>query len=312
MQTKECFVMKRKVSINIGPFQKEMGDIEALKFAKSIGADAVDYNLCGLEHDYRQPSSVYSKSMDEIATYYEKVGKAAKETGIEIGQTHGRIEGFKNKPDEDEALVKNSEIDCMATKLLDCPYCVMHGVTTIFMGPDCDPKLMRDLNFDMFCRFLEYAKKYDITLATETFGDAVKFNSCDFFGNIDEFIKTYNRICAVSDNRKYLKYCVDTGHSNKASRFNNNPTPGDVIRMLGGDIVCLHLNDNDKLTDQHKTPKTGTIDWNDVFDALDEVGYNGIYNMELSHNHFGKGFMKESAEFSVKVMKYMLEERYGK
>lgn len=304
--------MDKKISINIGTFQEMMGDAEALRFAKSIGADAVDFNLCGNNYDYRRPTSVYSKSEDEFCEYFDGLGRLARQIGLEIGQTHGRIEGFKNKPDEDEALVKNSRLDCMATKLLGSKHCVMHGVTTIFMGPDCDPELMRKLNFDMFCHFLEYAEEFGVIIATETFGDAVRFNSCDFFGNIDEFIKSYNRISAFGGNREYLKICVDTGHSNKASRFNANPKPGDVIRMLGSNIVCLHLNDNDTLTDQHKIPMTGTIDWNDVFNALDEVGYSGIYNMELSHCHFGCGFEKEHAEFAVKVMRHMLETRYGK
>lgn len=102
--------------------------------------------------------------------------------------------------------------------------------------------------------------------------------------------------------------CVDTGHSNKAVRF-GQPSAGDVIRMLGGSISTLHLNDNDGVLDQHKIPMTGTIDWSDVLDALDEVGYSGIYNMELSLGHFGKGFEKEAARFAVKVMKNMLSER---
>ena len=91
----------------------------------------------------------------------------------------------------------------------------------------------------------------------------------------------------------------------------SNPTPADVIRMLGGNISVLHLNDNDTFTDQHKIPMSGTIDWNDVFDALDEVGYNGIYNMEISLNHFGKDFQIEEAAFAIKVMKNILKDRYG-
>ena len=35
---------------------------------------------------------------------------------------------------------------------------------------------------------------------------------------------------------------------------------------------------------------TGTIDWNDVFDALDEINYQGTYNVELNLCHFGKKF----------------------
>ena len=56
---------------------------------------------------------------------------------------------------------------------------------------------------------------------------------------------------------------------------------------------------------------TGTIDWNDVFDALDEVGYHGTYNMELNLGHFGAGFELETAAFSVKLLRHMLNTRYG-
>ena len=56
---------------------------------------------------------------------------------------------------------------------------------------------------------------------------------------------------------------------------------------------------------------TGTIDWNDVFDALEEVNYQGIYNLELQLLHFGTGFEYEMAEFGVKLMRHMLKARYG-
>ena len=90
-----------------------------------------------------------------------------------------------------------------------------------------------------------------------------------------------------------------------------NPTPADVIRILGGNTVVLHLNDNDTLTDQHKTPLSGTIDWSDVFAALDEVAYAGNYNMELRLEHYGKNLMVETGAFAVKLMKDLLHERYG-
>ncbi len=307
--------MKRKVSFSIGRLQVLYGDERALEIAKEIGADAVDFNLCGKRWDYQNPESIYSKSDDEIIAYYTKLREKAENLGIEIAQTHGRIEGFKNIPEEDEALIKNARIDCLVTKTLGAPVCVMHGVTTIFLGPDADPELYRDLNFTMFNRIIPFAKQYGIKIATETFGDAKGggeggYHCCDFFGNAKEFIDTYNRICAEGDNADYFTVCVDTGHSNKATRF-DNPSAADVIRMNGKNISVLHLNDNDTITDQHKAPMTGCIDWNDVFDALDEVGYNGIYNMELQLAHFGKGFEIETAEFGIKVLKHMLKTRYG-
>ena len=89
-------------------------------------------------------------------------------------------------------------------------------------------------------------------------------------------------------------------------RFHNNPTPADFIRGMGNNVKCLHLNDNNTLTDQHKIPFTGTIDWDDVFSALSEIGYDGVYNMELNLRHFGSGFEIETAEFAIKVLRHYL------
>ena len=154
------------------------------------------------------------------------------------------------------------------------------------------------------------AKKYGVKIASETFGDSPKHGVCDFFGDISNFTSSFERVRCEGDNADWFFTCVDTGHSNKAMRF-GNPKPGDVIRRLGSSIVCLHLNDNDTLTDQHKPLLTGTIDWNDVFDALDEVGYSGVYNMEISLQCFGEEIVCDTAAYSVKILRNILDKRYG-
>ncbi len=304
--------MKRKVGISTHFLQTKFGDAEALKIAKSIGADAVDFStIIRSIHDYRKPDTIYAKSDDEIYSYYRGLKKLADDLGIEICQTHGRISGFKNITSEDEAFIENMRRDCIACNALEAKYCVVHSTTTIHLGPDAPKELMHSLNFDLFNRSITVAKKYGVIIASETFGDADKYNCCDFFGNIEEFQKSYNDVCAVGDNKDYMAICMDTGHSNKAMRF-NNPAPADVIRRLGSDIKVLHLNDNDTLTDQHKIPLTGCIDWNDVFDALDEIGYSGVYNMELNLGVIGgKDLEIESADYAVKVMRNLLKNRYG-
>ena len=49
----------------------------------------------------------------------------------------------------------------------------------------------------------------------------------------------------------------------------------------------------------------------DVFDALDEVGYTGPYNLELNLNTFGKSLATDAAAFGIKVLRQMLLDRYG-
>lgn len=104
---------------------------------------------------------------------------------------------------------------------------------------------------------------------------------------------------------------MDTGHTHKAHRFSGNPTVGEFIRRLGSRLGILHLRDNNSFTDQHCFPFTGTIDWKDVFDALDEVGYEGPYNLELNLTAFGRPLIEDTMAFGVRVLRRMLTDRYG-
>lgn len=301
---------KKKIGISIGILQMIYGDRRALELAAEIGADSVDFATHRFDRrtwDYREPSSIYAQGDAAVIEHFSALGEYARSLGLTVGQTHGRGEGFLNDPAEDDAQVENARLDLLAASALGAPVCVIHNPTSIHHGPDPDPVMMRNLSFDQFTRMLPYAAKYGVKLATETFGDAVEYDSIDFFGNLTEFQNINARIRQASEFRDRFTVCMDTGHTNKASRF-GQPKPGDAIRMLGKDITVLHLNDNDTLTDQHKIPKTGCIDWNDTLSALEEIGYDGIYNMELNLKHFGDGFEVETAAFAVKVMRYLLGE----
>lgn len=298
----------RKIGISIGILQEIYGDRKALEIAAHIGADSVDFATHRFDKrvwDYREPTSIYALGDEAVVAYFTDLRKYAESLGLIVGQTHGRGEGFLGNKEADDAQVENARLDLLAASALGANVCVIHNPTSIHHGPDPDPVMMRDLSFDQFTRMLPYAAKYRVKLATETFGDAVQYDCVDFFGNLDEFMKVNERIRQASVYREWFTVCMDTGHTNKASRF-GFPKPPEAIRQLGADITVLHLNDNDTLTDQHKIPMTGTIDWADTMRALEDIGYNGIYNMELNLRHFGSGFEIETAAFAVRVMRHML------
>lgn len=302
----------REISLSIGGrFQDRFGELGALDAAARVGAKIVDFSTMSMErYDVRLPDSIYSKSDEEIVEHFTKIRKRAEELGLRFGQTHGKSHGFVLDKEEDAAHIENIRRDCLVAATLGAPICVLHGVTTMRTGPNVPAQTMRDANFEMFTKVIPFAKQYGIKLATETFGDAVRYDCCDFFGQIDEFIATYDRICAVDDFADYFSICVDTGHSNKAARF-GEPKAEEVIRMLGSRISSLHLNDNDSLTDQHKAPGMGNINWTGVLNALDEVGYSGTYNLELALDFFGPNLLEETAAFSIKITQEMLRNHYA-
>ena len=301
--------MKRKIGISTFTLQSLYGNENVFETAKKVGADCVDFNLDTGEFDCEIPGSIYSRTDEEIIEYFSGLKRKAEQCGIEIAMTHGRMTTFKGIPEWDNRIVKNARIDCLATSVMGASVCVVHGVSNCSFPIGTDPEILRQLNFELFTSILPFARQYGIKIATETFGDAAALGCCCLFGYADEFIKTYNRICKEGGFDDCFVTCMDTGHTHKAVRF-NNPSVGDAIRQIGKSISALHLHDNNGLIDQHKIPLTGSIDWNDVFDALDEIGYNGVYNLEVVLNCFGKGIETETAEYAVKVMRNFLNSRY--
>ncbi len=71
-------------------------------------------------------------------------------------------------------------------------------------------------------------------------------------------------------------FCLDTGHAHVVGI-----DVADAVRTLGPRLWATHIADNDTSGDQHRFPYGGTIDWPAVVDAYREVGYTGLWNMEV-------------------------------
>jgi sugar phosphate isomerase/epimerase len=57
--------------------------------------------------------------------------------------------------------------------------------------------------------------------------------------------------------------------------------PNISVYRLGKRIKHLHVSDNDGVTNVHWRPGEGKIDWLAMFQALKDVGYDGVISMEL-------------------------------
>ena len=69
---------------------------------------------------------------------------------------------------------------------------------------------------------------------------------------------------------------IDTGHRNIVG------DPVEALRTIGEHLITLHLHDNHGEQDEHLLPGRGTVDWNGVVGALDEIEYPGVFMYELS------------------------------
>ncbi|MBQ4087407.1 MAG: sugar phosphate isomerase/epimerase [Clostridia bacterium] len=270
----------KEISISTGPLQRKYGDEKALKIAKAAGFDAVDFNLEGYG---MTDDCIYHASEDAFGTYFTSLKKKAEELGIRIGQTHGRCGTFAPEKDRCDFVRFVTERDLKATMYLGSPACVIHSISTMSWGI-VPPEVMREENQKMFSEFIPLAEEYRVKISQETFGDAVAdgVRVLDFFGDVHELKAQHEQL-----ETSWKTLCMDTGHVNKATAFGIMPAE-EAIRLLGKDITLTHLHDNNTFSDQHLPPKMGgTINWGNVFDAFDEIGYSGTYNFELALDYFG-------------------------
>jgi sugar phosphate isomerase/epimerase len=295
--------MTKKIGISIGALQAKYGVERALELCAKSGFDAVDFNL---KRYGREDFPVYADGEDAVIEHFSKIAEYAKRLGLEISQTHGRNRIVS--PDEEfcKTMKWVSRMDLLATRALGSPTCVIHSVVTKLF-PNADANFMHQKNHDFFASLFPYAEELDVNIALETFGDseANGVRVCDFFGDARELKKSFD---ALNSPKKVI--CIDTGHTNKAHAVAPEvPDVIETIQLFGKDIKVLHLNDNNGFTDQHLPPMqkmAGGIRWDEVFAALDAVGYNGVYNFELVLSYFDPS-MDEFVKFLGTYLRRIVE-----
>ena len=73
-----------------------------------------------------------------------------------------------------------------------------------------------------------------------------------------------------------LHTCWDTGHANcEGAQY-------DEIMTLGKELYAIHYNDNHGLKDEHLIPYLGTLNHDEVMNALIDVGFKGYFTLECS------------------------------
>lgn len=96
--------------------------------------------------------------------------------------------------------------------------------------------------------------------------------------NLTRICRDAESLLAILDQLEEDRFgiCLDTGHLNMCTQGH-----GEFIRKAGHRLHALHIADNEGERDQHMMPfGRGTVDFSEVVDALREVEYDGLFNLE--------------------------------
>ena len=72
----------------------------------------------------------------------------------------------------------------------------------------------------------------------------------------------------------FFRACWDIGHANcEGSQY-------DELTAIGSDLYALHINDNFGASDSHWLPYFGTVNLDEIMNALIDIGYKGCFTFE--------------------------------
>ena len=191
------------------------------------------------------------------------------ENGIKIHQIHGPFRyPPKDATEDDRAELFGKMAKAIAiAKHLGAKYMAIHPLMPYGANSSENPKEVYEINKRYFKALADVAGKLGVTVCLENM-------PCREF----PLASTASILELIEDiNSPHLKFCFDTGHANRIG-----DSVADAVRAAGKNLKILHVHDNMGDKDSHLVPYEGTIDWGEFAEALYDIGFDGIMNLETS------------------------------
>ena len=164
-----------------------------------------------------------------------------------------------DKADNIERIIRNIKLyEAMGIKCA-----VLHCDRVLGLDASVEEKI--ELNILGLKKLSEGIKGVDITICLE--------NLTSFVTDADTLLYIIEK---VGDPK--FAICLDTGHLN----YTKASSQREFILKAGKKLRALHIADNDGSDDQHLMPfGKGKVNFEEVVKALDEIGYEGLFNYEI-------------------------------
>jgi len=288
-------------SSSSGTLIRRVGYDEAFRLFHEAGLEAMDFPVddgCYTMEALRS-ANVYGMSEEQITEKYTAIRQLAEKHHVEIGQTHsvfGRYEVANT-----EEFLEVTKGDIVATAALGCSVTVVHPIKI-------PGRIRRELreegrqyNLDFYGKLVPTCLKYNVRVAIENVialdddGISITSSECSDPTELRELIETLGDRCFCA--------CVDTGHFSLTAK-DTGYSVADCIRVLGDKVGVIHVQETDLKSDTHTVPYTfkDTLDWDDIFSALREIGFKGNMNLEVMP-HLAK--YPDCPEMNLEAMRHI-------
>lgn len=251
---------------------------------RAAGFEAIDWSIdvelraSMLKAGTYEGKNVFEKSVDEIMDYYKEELDAIRAAGLTISQAHAPFPFFSRKfvkADTPDYLIEVYKKIILFLDRVGCKNVIIHGVSLERGDHVNTPESTRALNKKLYTSLIPTLQETNITVCLENLfaskGGIMTLGHCS---NPYEAVAEIDELNALAG-KECFGLCVDTGHLNL---FGLDPRY--YLPIVGKRVKAFHIHDNDGITDQHKAPYTGKINWINFYTALKEIGYEGDLSFE--------------------------------
>lgn len=277
---------------------KRYGDRRAISLLAEAGFDALDYSMHRMAYN---PSDILCS--DGWRAEAGELKALAESLGCPFVQGHAPYR-FK---DCSEAGWKEVNFPLL---LRSIEIASMLGIENLVVHPihHLDYKKNRETLCEWNMRFyralIPHAKAAGVRICLENMWqrDAKR-------GNIisDDTCSAAEELAAWVDelNDQAIGVCLDLGHCGLVGR-----AAEESIATLGSRLTCLHIHDNDFMSDLHTLPYFGHADWSAILSALGRVGYTGHFTFEADgfFEHIPDELIPDALRFMVRMGRYMMKQ----
>jgi sugar phosphate isomerase/epimerase len=199
---------------------------------------------------------------------------SSNEMGVSVHASFWDLNPASHYPEIQKLTLKQLEYSIKACRALDGEIVVFHfGGCPVFE------------NRQFFTRAKERYRKLvrsGVALAEE---HGVKLTLENAGGRPSDYPQNVKELLQFIQEFDGLGVTLDIGHAHLSEKRAGNKTSSqsiaDGIRVLGDNLVHLHIHDNSGESDDHLPPGKGKIEFEPILKALDEIDYRGVGILEI-------------------------------
>lgn len=247
-----------KIGIGSRTLRRIGGGIDYAE-AAAHGFDVINYEeITSADGVLNTPEeTLYARMREERAR--------AEREGVTFSQVHGTWPTDDKTEASCARMLESMKRGVRCAAILGASFYVIHPAMPAGWGED-DPALAARLTKERLIALAEVAEPLGVTVCLEN----MPFTAHKL-STVEETAALVREI-----DRASVAICLDTGHANFFGT-----SGGDMVRLCGEKLGCLHVHDNLGYADFHAIPFTrGNIDWAGFREAIREIGYKDPLMLE--------------------------------